>query len=82
MSNLAVFDDNDKDDEVFILSDQCDDYVPEIKKGKYGKKPESRNGDMSMPERYCHIRSGENKVCEEICTVMHLLSSKYHMSKQ
>ena len=82
MSNPAIFDDSDKDNEDFILSDQCDDYVPEIKKEKYEKKPESSNVDMPMPEGYCHIRSGERKVREEIYTVMHLLSSKYHMSNQ
>ena len=55
--------------------------MPVIKKRKYEKKPESSN-DMPMPERYCHIRSGERKVHEEIYTVIHLLSSNYHMSKQ
>ena len=54
MSNPAIFDDSDKDNEDFILSDQCDDYVPEIKKEKYEKKPESSNVDMPMPEGYCH----------------------------
>ena len=82
MSNPAVFDDSNKDDEDFILSDQCDDYVPEIKKEKYEKKPESSNNDMPMPERYCHIRTRQRKVHEEMYTVMHLLSSKYRMSKQ
>ena len=35
MSKLAVFDDSDKDVEDFTLSDQCDDYMPKIKKKKY-----------------------------------------------
>ena len=82
MSKLAVFDDSDKDVEDFTLSDQCDYYMPKIKKKKYEKKLESSNDDMSMPKRYCHIRSGERNVCEEIYSAMHLLSSKYHMSKQ
>ena len=56
MSKPAVFDDSEKDHEDFILSDQCDDYVPEIKKGKYERKPESSNDDIPMPERYCHIK--------------------------
>ena len=37
---------------------------------------------MPMPKRYCQIRSGERKVRQEIYTVVHLLSSKYYMSKQ
>ena len=56
MSNPAVFDDSDKDNKDFILSEQCEDYVPEIKKGNYEKKPESSNDDMPMPERYFYIR--------------------------
>ena len=56
--------------------------MPKIKKKKYEKKLESSNDDMSMPKRYCHIRSGERNVCEEIYSAMHLLSSKYHMSNQ
>ena len=82
ISNPVLFDDGDKDNEDCILSDQCDDYVPEIKKWKYEKKSESSNDDMPMPKRYCQIKSGERKVCQEIYTIVHLLSSKYHMSKQ
>ena len=75
MSNPAVFDDSCKDNEDFIPSGQCDDYVSETKKRKYKRKPKSSKDVMTMPERYCHIRSGERKVREEIYTDMPLLFS-------
>ena len=78
MSNPAVFDDSDKDDKDFILGDYCD-ICQKLRKGNMKSQ---KVAICPMPERYCHIRSGERKVHEEIYTVIHLLSSNYHMSKQ
>ena len=85
MSNPVVLDDSDKEelasDNDCQGDDQCD-YIPkpDVKKGKYELNPKSNNDDM--PDKYCHVRLGERKVREEIYTVMHHLSSKYHMSKR
>ena len=71
---------------------ESDNYVPpDAKKGKYDadynelceiydiSAPGSSKG---MPNKYRHVRESERKVREEIYSVMHLMSSKLHMSKR
>ena len=73
-------------------NNESDNYVPpDAKKGKYDadynelreiydiSAPGSSKG---MPNKYRHVRESERKVREEIYSVMHLMSSKLHMSKR
>ena len=69
-------------------NDDSDNYVPlDAKQGKYDLNlynfydlsAAGRSNDM--PKKYCHVRESERKVREEICSVMHLVSSKLRKSK-
>ena len=69
-------------------NDDTDNFVPPPdKKGKYDidvSETHDVNAGSSngIPKKYCHIRESERKVREEIYSVMHLMSSKFHMSKR
>ena len=64
-----------------ILYGNNDEYVPEAKRmyifNRYYE--ESNSGDM--PEIFCFVRHEERSVRPEVYSVMHKLSSAYHMSK-
>ena len=63
-------------------NDKDEDYVPEIKKGKYDMFSKYVGGNSdSIPEEFQYVRYGDRSVRPELYSVMYKLSSKYHMSK-
>ena len=83
-SNEADFETVEVDTEDTLEPDKDDkdeDYVPEIKKGKYDMFSKYIGGNSdSIPEEFQYVRYGDRSVRPELYSVMYKLSSKYHMS--
>ena len=57
-----------------------EDFVPEIKKGKYDMFSKYIGGNSdSIREEFRYVRYGDRSLRPELYSVMHKLSSKYHM---
>ena len=83
-SNKADFETAEVDTENTLephKDDKDEDYVLEIKKGKYMFSKYIGGNSDSIPEELGYVRCGERSVRPELYSVMHKLSSKYDMSK-